>query len=94
MRIVFSTTLAALMVMVFEGVASAYVGPGPGITLIGSLFAVIVAVLLAIFSILFWPVKVMLRKMKKGKEAAVESVEATEPGEEKAEAASASNPDA
>ncbi|MCK4910646.1 MAG: hypothetical protein KAR83_03340 [Thermodesulfovibrionales bacterium] len=78
MRIAFSAALAVFVVMVFAGVASAYVGPGPGITLIGSMFAVIAAVLLAIFSILFWPVRAFMRKMKKEKKSS-ENVTIVEP---------------
>ncbi len=47
--------------------AHAYVGPGPGITLLGSLWAVIAAVLLAVFSILLWPMRALLKKRKAAK---------------------------
>jgi len=57
---------------VLPGIAQAYIGPGAGITFIGSLVAILLAVLSAIGFILFWPVRRMLAKRKAGGGAAVE----------------------
>jgi hypothetical protein len=43
----------------------AYVGPGAGITMLGALWAVILAVLMAVGGILFWPIRLLLRKLRK-----------------------------
>jgi hypothetical protein len=44
--------------------AFAYLGPGAGLGMLGSLFAVIGAVLLAILGILILPVRMILRKRR------------------------------
>ena len=44
--------------------ALAYVGPGGGITLIGALWAVLVAVVLTVFGLVWWPLRALLRKRK------------------------------
>ena len=45
--------------------AAAYIGPGAGITMLGALWGVIVAVALAIGAVLFWPIRLLLRKLRK-----------------------------
>lgn len=49
--------------------AFAYVGPGAGISLLGALWGLVIGVVAAIGIILFWPVRVMLRKRKAAREA-------------------------
>jgi len=44
--------------------ASAYVGPGAGITMIGALIGVVIAVLGAIGALLFWPARAWLKRRK------------------------------
>ncbi len=58
--------------------ASAYVGPGAGITLLGSLWGMLVGVVAAVGVILFWPVKILLRKRKAAQEAAAAAADAAE----------------
>lgn len=64
-KIVFITIHMLLAVFCLE--AYAYVGPGAGITMLGALWAVILAVILAIGGILLWPLRAMLRKFKNNK---------------------------
>ncbi len=45
----------------------AYIGPGTGLSAIGTLIAVIGAVLLAIIGFIWYPVKRLLAKIKKNK---------------------------
>ena len=52
------------MIIITDHQALAYVGPGAEITMIGSLLAVLFAVLLAIFGIIFWPLRALLRKRR------------------------------
>ena len=62
-----SPVLAAVTVMLAMAVSSpalAYIGPGAGISAIGTFFAVIGAVVLLIVGFLWYPVKRMLRKRK------------------------------
>jgi membrane associated rhomboid family serine protease len=61
------TALAAALSVVLASAASpalAYIGPGAGISAIGTFFAVIGAVVLLIVGFLWYPVKRMLRKKK------------------------------
>jgi ABC-type sulfate transport system permease component len=64
----------ALAVAVFVGTwpetAHAYFGPGAGITMLGALWGVILAVAFALFAFLAWPIRAMLRKRKKAAETA------------------------
>lgn len=51
--------LGALMI---SPAAMAYVGPGAGVTMLGALWGVIVAILFVIGGLLYWPIKVLFRK--------------------------------
>ena len=55
----------AVLVALWAEPAAAYIGPGAGITMLGALWGVIVAVVLAIGAVLFWPIRLQLRKMRK-----------------------------
>jgi len=54
----------------FSAPALAYVGPGAGISVLGALWGLIVGVVVALGVILFWPIKMMIRKSKAKKAAA------------------------
>ena len=45
--------------------ALAYIGPGAGITMLGALWGVVVALALALGAVVFWPVRVLLRRRKR-----------------------------
>ena len=45
--------------------ALAYIGPGAGITMLGALWGVVVAVALALGAVLFWPIRSLLRRRKR-----------------------------
>ncbi len=57
-------TIAA---MLFAGSAAAYVGPGAGISVLGALWGLIIGVVMAVGVILFWPIRMMIRKAKANK---------------------------
>lgn len=60
-----STTFGlALLVLVYSGAAQAYIGPGAGLGVIGTLIAFIGTVLLAIVGFVWYPVKRVLRKKR------------------------------
>lgn len=64
--------LSALLVLAttsLPGAAEAYIGPGAGLSAIGSLLALIGAVLLAIVGFVWYPVRRLLRRGKAGKGA-------------------------
>jgi hypothetical protein len=45
--------------------ALAYIGPGAGISVLGALWGVIVAVVLAIGAVLMWPLRILFRRRRK-----------------------------
>lgn len=49
--------------MLYIGEAAAYVGPGLGLGTIGAFFGVIVAVLLAIIGLIWYPFKRLFKKV-------------------------------
>ena len=63
------SVLFALTGVLFAGTASAYVGPGAGISVLGALWGLIIGVVMAVGVILFWPIRMMMRKKKAEKEA-------------------------
>ncbi len=52
----------------------AYVGPGAGLGMIGSLLAVVATILIAVFGLVFYPITLIRKMLRKTKEA-----QATEP---------------
>lgn len=60
----FSLVAIALQLFVPES-AGAYIGPGVGISAIGTVVALIAAVFLAIVGFLWYPIKRLLAKLKK-----------------------------
>jgi hypothetical protein len=60
------------------GVAEAYVGPGAGLSAIGTLVALVGAVLLAIVGFVWYPIKRLLRR---GKEDTAKPVDVEQTGE-------------
>ena len=56
--------LAAVGAIVAPGPALAYVGPGAGLSLIGSLVAVVGAVLFALFGLFILPVRMLLKRRR------------------------------
>ena len=63
----FPATLIAFVLVIIPVEAAAYVGPGTGISLIGAIIAVLVAVFFTIGGILLWPFRALKRWMKKRK---------------------------
>lgn len=57
--------LTGLLLLAQTGEAAAYIGPGAGLTAIGTVLAVIGAVLLAVIGFLWYPIKRLRAKMKK-----------------------------
>lgn len=52
----------------------AYVGPGAGLGMIGSLLAVLATIIIAVFGLVFYPITLIRKMLRKSKEA-----QATEP---------------
>lgn len=64
-KLTFALGALAVLVALWAEPAAAYIGPGAGITMLGALWGVIVAVFLAIGAVLFWPIRILLRKRRK-----------------------------
>jgi hypothetical protein len=64
-KLTFALGALAVFVALWAEPAAAYIGPGAGITMLGALWGVVVAVFLAIGAVLFWPIRVLLRKRRK-----------------------------
>lgn len=63
-RLTIMLYLAFTILCGVPSVASAYVGPGAGLSAIGSFLALIAAVVAAIFGFLWYPIKRMMRNRK------------------------------
>jgi hypothetical protein len=61
-----TVVVIALSLLLFAPPAFAYIGPGAGITMLGALWGVVVAVVLALAAILLWPVRILFRRRRKG----------------------------
>lgn len=75
-------TYLAFMILITAEPAYAYVGPGGGISAIGSLIALISAVFLALVGFLWFPIKRLIKSMKKSQPPSEESGTTTENAEE------------
>ena len=73
----------------FAAPAAAYIGPGAGISFVGSLFTWIIGILVALFAILFWPIRALLRRARGGRSqgGAGESPESGDTAESRSDAA-------
>lgn len=63
-------TIAALSALLLPTTAFAYIGPGAGASLAGSLFGVLAAIAVAIGVVLFWPLRFVYKKIMGSKPAA------------------------
>ena len=62
---------ALLLLALIASPAAAYVGPGAGISVLGSLLGILATILVAIGAILFWPIRKMMKRRKARKETEV-----------------------
>lgn len=57
--------LATLALALATTPALAYIGPGAGVTMLGALWGVVVAIALAIGAVVFWPIRALMRRGRK-----------------------------
>lgn len=74
---VFYTALAGLLLA--STPVCAYVGPGPGLTMIGSLIGLIGSVVVALLMVVIWPIRLYLKKKKAAVNSAPQDNDATPP---------------
>jgi hypothetical protein len=60
-----SWAIGIAAVLCTAGPASAYVGPGAGLTLVGALWGLIAAVVLSIGFVILWPFRRLLRRHRR-----------------------------
>ena len=84
--------LTCFLLCTLSGFAQAYIGPGAGITFIGALIGLVIAIFSAIGFIIFWPIRRAMKKMK-AKNADVEGASVAEEGADSAEAPAATSPE-
>ena len=66
-RFVLVVAVIAADVGLIAGPAMAYIGPGAGLTAIGTVLALVGAVVLAIFGFVWYPIKRYMRQRKKSR---------------------------
>jgi hypothetical protein len=70
------TTLAAAgacLLAAWAPAALAYVGPGAGLGMIASLFAIVLAVIATVVGLVLWPIRKLMRRRKSGEAATRDS---------------------
>ena len=60
--------IGAVCALLLPTAAAAYIGPGAGASLAGSLLGVLAAILLALAIVLFWPLRLVYRKIRGNKQ--------------------------
>ena len=79
-RPTFILGLATALSFLCCNAALAYIGPGAGITLLGAIWGVLVAVFMAIGAVLLWPIRILFRRRRnRAAKAASENAESTTP---------------
>ena len=67
--------LGIFLILVASPPALAYIGPGAGISVLGSLLGILGTIIVAIGAILFWPIRKMMKRRKSTAAAESESSE-------------------
>lgn len=68
-----------LLLLTTSGEVLAYIGPGAGISVVGSLLSILATFFVAVGAILFWPVRKMLKRRKARRETSLDAVPAHKP---------------
>jgi ABC-type sulfate transport system permease component len=79
MRKLLLAVAALAAVATMPATSFAYFGPGAGVTMLGALWGVILAVAFALFAFLAWPIRALLRRRKKAAAEAAASGGAAAP---------------
>lgn len=66
-----SRIIGLLLLALGASPVAAYIGPGAGISVLGSILGILATIFVAIGAILFWPLKKLMRRRKAKKETVV-----------------------
>jgi len=80
---------SAVCILLLPVAAHAYIGPGAGASLAGSLMAVLGAIATAFAVVLFWPLRLLYRKIRGGRRVGTEHAEPIEDGQQNPSAGAA-----
>ena len=64
-RLKTSLAMSVSLAVLWSTSAFAYIGPGAGITVLGALWGVVVAIALTVGAVVLWPFRVLLRRFRK-----------------------------
>lgn len=64
MKVCIPATALAAVLVAYAPAAFSYVGPGAGLGMIASLFAMVLAVLATIVGIVLWPIRKLMHRKK------------------------------
>lgn len=67
---IFTLILLISALLVSASPALAYVGPGAGISVLGSLLSILATIVVAIGAIIFWPLRKFLKRRKARRDSA------------------------
>ncbi|HEY5776752.1 MAG TPA: hypothetical protein VIS57_11740 [Xanthomonadales bacterium] len=62
--------LALILLVLPLSSALAYIGPGAGISVLGSLLGILATIFVAIGAVLFWPLRKLMKRRKARRESA------------------------
>jgi hypothetical protein len=68
LRRVASVTIVVALILGQPETAAAYVGPGAGLSIVGSLLAFLAAIVIGVFGFIWFPIRRYLRKRKQASE--------------------------
>lgn len=71
----FALLLTAVFALTMSGAALAYVGPGAGLSLLGALWGLILAIGAALGFVIFWPIRQWRKRARAKRAAATTTVE-------------------
>lgn len=69
-------------ILLFPFSASAYIGPGAGLSLLGAMWALIIAIVAALVFVFTWPIRRMLRRKREAQQLEAEHAEPSTPEQE------------
>lgn len=64
-KITRQTLVLLILGLAASGPAPAYIGPGSGISLLSGLWGILVAIVLAVGAVLFWPIRYLFRRIRR-----------------------------